>query len=100
MVGVMSLMPALMGVPIAEILESLDMASDVHDALEHGAGALGALLVFAERLQDGDIDGCHALLLARLPCLDEQSVNASAAHALAWAGIGVRFEHTEISSEV
>jgi len=84
MTGIMSLMPALMGMPLEEILKGLKLDGDVQSALESGGGTLGHLLCLAQSLETGDGAECHERLSA-LPGLDHRTVNASLAEALAWA---------------
>lgn len=50
MVGIMSLMPSLLGLPMAEILEALPMASELSAALLRREGRLGGLLALMEAL--------------------------------------------------
>ena len=84
MTGIMSLMPALLHVPIGEIIATLNVAPDVRAALENRAGVLGRMLLLAEKQEEGDMDACFALM-AELPGLDNERVNAILAQALAWA---------------
>ena len=55
MAGIMSLMPALVGLPIAEVIAPLSLTANVRDALCDGGGLLGALLHIAECSENGDI---------------------------------------------
>ena len=84
MVGIISLMPALMGVPMAEILNGISLGSTVREALESGAGTLGAMLDLTEALEGNDGMTCHDLT-SRLPGLDADRVNACHTQALIWA---------------
>ena len=85
MVGIMSLMPALVGLPIAEIVAPLGIAQDVRDALCEGAGALGALLALAASCE-GDVPGAEMLAqIALFPELDFAVLNQCQTEALAWA---------------
>lgn len=84
MAGIMSLMPALMGVPLEEILKGVNVGSDVRAALEHGEGELGTLLVLSEALENGNGPLCHDLV-EQLPGADHTIVNACLTQALAWA---------------
>lgn len=85
MTGIMSLMPTLMNVPIEEILKSIAIGADVRQALEHGEGELGTLLVLAEALENGNGPLCHDLV-EQIPVVDHTVVNACLAQALGWAG--------------
>jgi EAL and modified HD-GYP domain-containing signal transduction protein len=84
MTGIMSLMPTLMGTPLEEILKGVNVAGDVREALEHGNGELGTLLVLSEALENGNGPLCHDLV-AELPGVDHTTVNACLTQALAWA---------------
>jgi EAL and modified HD-GYP domain-containing signal transduction protein len=93
MTGIMSLMPTLLGAPFEEILRGITLANDVRDALEKGAGELGALLQLSNALESGDGQACHDLS-AQLG-IDAQTVNLCLTQALAWASsIAVESEKT------
>ncbi|MBS1197103.1 MAG: hypothetical protein H6R18_888 [Proteobacteria bacterium] len=84
MVGIMSLMPALMGMPIEEIVAPLGITSEVRDALCQGSGALGSLLKLiaatesdAPEETESALQECHGL--------DAGTLNQCQAQALAWA---------------
>lgn len=84
MVGIMSLMPTLMAVPMAEILGSISVATEVRAALETGGGLLGEMFKLTEALENGNGEVCHAQL-ERLPGLNAGDVNAALTQALTWA---------------
>lgn len=84
MTGIMSLMPALLHVPIDELIASLPVAPDVREALESRADVLGKMLLLAEKQEESDVEACFALT-AELPGLDNERVNALLTQALAWA---------------
>ncbi len=84
MTGIMSLMPTLMGAPLEEILKGIQIASVVQEALEHGTGQLGNMLVLCEALENGNGGLCHDLVEA-LPGADHLMVNACLTQALSWA---------------
>lgn len=84
MTGIMSLMPTLMGVPQEEILKGIQIASNVQEALEHGKGQLGDMLVLCEALENGNGALCHDLVEA-LPGADHLMVNTCLTQALNWA---------------
>lgn len=84
MTGIMSLMPALVNLPIEEIVAPLSLAAPVQEALCAGNGPLGALLKLAEASETGDL----ALLadsLSVLPGLNLKNVNLAQTQALGWA---------------
>lgn len=84
MVGIMSLMPALVGLPIAEIVAPLGLADEVTAALCVGEGALGDLLKLAESSENGDLS-ILAELFSRLPGLGPKALNRAQTEALQWA---------------
>lgn len=84
MVGIMSLMPALVAQPIAEIVAPLGLASGVHGALCDGSGELGDLLKLTASSEDGDLAGLGEIL-ARLAPLGPKALNRAQTEALAWA---------------
>jgi len=84
MTGIMSLMPTLMNVPIEEVLKSITVGADVVQALEHGEGELGILLVLSEALENGNGPLCHDLV-EKLPGVDYTVVNSCLTQALSWA---------------
>ena len=89
MVGIISLMPALMGVPMAEILNGISLGNTVREALEAQTGTLGKMLDLTEALEGNDGETCHDLT-AKLPGLDADRVNTCHTQALIWANsIGV-----------
>lgn len=84
MAGIMSLMPALVGLPIAEIVAPLGLASAVRDAVCTGSGVLGDMLSLAESSESGEIEQLSSSL-ARLPGLTPKRLNSAQTAALQWA---------------
>lgn len=84
MTGIMSLMPALVSLPIEEIIAPLGLADSMRDALCDGSGALGALLRLAEASESGDLDELPRLL-GDLPGLGPKALNRAQTQALQWA---------------
>lgn len=84
MAGIMSLMPALMGQPIIEIVAHLGIATAVRDAVCEGTGMLGNLLKLAEASETGDLEALTANLQA-LEGLNAKALNRSQTQALLWA---------------
>ena len=84
MVGIMSLMPVLVGQPIADIVAPLGLAADVRDALCSGSGPLGALLRLSESSESGNLADLSAAL-AELPGLGPKAINRAQTQALQWA---------------
>jgi len=84
MTGIMSLMPSLMGIPMEEILRTVNFGDDVREALEAHGGTLGTMLSLTEALEGNDIQLCHDLT-AELSGIDAGVVNACLTQALGWA---------------
>ncbi len=86
--GIMSLMTALLGLPMEQILESLPVRPAVAEALTHRSGELGELLRLTEMVEQTDIGAIDAQL-ERLPGLDATKINNAYVGAIEWAnGIG------------
>ena len=73
MVGILSLMPVVFGVPFTDILPALPLPAEAQDALLRRAGPIGALLQASEsqesddhggRLPGGGADGTYSRHLA------------------------------------
>jgi len=84
MVGIMSLMPALLGQTITDIVAPLGLTANVRDALCEGSGSLGALLRLAECSESGNLSQLTAAL-AELPGLTPKALNRAQTQALQWA---------------
>lgn len=84
MVGIMSLVPALMGVPMGEVIKSLTMGLSTREALLEGKGQLGKLLELVAASERRDIATMKACL-PHLPGLTPAAFNAALTKALAWA---------------
>ncbi len=84
MTGIMSLMPALIGMPLPDILKGIEIAREVRAALLDGEGDLAVMLALCEALEAGDGTDAAAMC-ARLPGLDADVVNRCQTQALAWA---------------
>ncbi|MDD5177032.1 MAG: EAL domain-containing protein [Sterolibacterium sp.] len=84
MSGIMSLMPALMGTPMEQILKTVNFSSHVREALESRSGALGTMLSLAEALEGNDVQVCYELT-QQLVGVDVETINACLTQALAWA---------------
>jgi c-di-GMP-related signal transduction protein len=84
MTGIISLMPALLGLQMEAILAELNVSQDAAEALLRRSGRLGALLRLAESLEQAELD-LSAELLQFLPGITPLQVAASQTRALAWA---------------
>lgn len=84
MAGIMSLMPALMGVTIEDIIAPLSLSEEVRHALCDGSGTLGSLLHIAESSETGDLR-LLAESLKNLPTVNLKALNRAQTQALQWA---------------
>ncbi len=62
MTGIMSMMPAALGLPMNEIFEQIALEEDIMQALEAHSGTLGVTLGLLECFDAQDIEGCDAWL--------------------------------------
>jgi len=87
MVGIMSLMPALLGVAMPEILAQLPVALRVKQALDDYGGQLGELLQLVEATEQSDplLTEEAVRRLSGGYTLNAQLINNCIAQALMWA---------------
>ena len=85
MAGIMSLMPALVGQPISEIVTPLGLNASLHEAVCDGTGLLGDMLKLAESSEGENLEQL-AQNLASLPGLSSRTLNIAQTQALQWAG--------------
>ena len=71
-VGIMSLADALFSMPMADILENVELADDVRAALLHREGTFGAMLDVVERLEKADTGRQFTAALRRLGLTSKQ----------------------------
>jgi EAL and modified HD-GYP domain-containing signal transduction protein len=83
--GIMSMMPAALGMPMSEIFEQISLETEVMEALISHSGDLGRLLALLECFDAEDGPGCD-LLLNELSGygLDRNSLNSFLIEALRW----------------
>lgn len=62
MAGIMSLLDALLGMPLREIVREVNLADDVENALLNRTGWLGALLTLVEKLEHNEVDAVNEIL--------------------------------------
>jgi EAL and modified HD-GYP domain-containing signal transduction protein len=84
MVGILSLMPTLIGTSMSEILAQLPLAKPVQEALGERRGVLGDLLVLIESLEEESREKA-GVVLQRLPDIDAAYANNCLMRALTWA---------------
>lgn len=83
-VGIMSLMNTLLGMPLAEIISPLNPPAEIRDALLSRAGLLGKLLSLIEHLENYNMEAAGELLEDLAPLTIEQ-INHAQLEALAWS---------------
>ena len=83
--GLMSMMPAALGLPMPEIIAQIDLEAEIVAALDTRAGPLGHLLALIEAYDAEDAHACATLLAAHPAAqLTLGLLNASLADALRW----------------
>ncbi len=82
--GILSLLDALLGMPLADILKNLPVSDAIRRGVLDREGELGHLLVLAERVERTDVAAIEEQL-AMLPHLDGANVNEAYAKAIEWA---------------
>lgn len=82
-VGVFSLLDTMLGIPMAQALESISLPENVVDALLHSTGSLAPFLALAKACESAD-DAAFALNADALK-LTNQQVNWAHLQALSWA---------------
>lgn len=83
MVGLLSLVDALLGVPLDQVLTQLSLADDVQSALLRREGLLGSLLSLVEALDAGDFAGASAV--AETLRLDTSFMRQGMVESLGWS---------------
>ena len=82
--GLMSLMPAALGMPMADILDQMAMAPQLRDALLQREGDLGALLELTDCFDNDDPDGVEAALARLDHGVGRDALNICLAEAIGW----------------
>lgn len=81
--GVMSLMPAALGLTMEAVLAQIPVVENVGRALAGREGTLGRLLKLVESLDERDWSACD-VLIAEVPELSHETLARSLSEALAW----------------
>ena len=84
MVGIMSLMPTLLGMAMSDILSQLPVSQRVNEALIDRVGQLGMLLQLVESTEQTDGTLLREALI-RLPAIAPEFLETSLSQAFAWA---------------
>jgi EAL and modified HD-GYP domain-containing signal transduction protein len=82
--GILSLVNALLGMPMSEILGSMPVPAEVRSALVERAGNLGAMLLLVEALEEAELIGIEKAL-DRVPGLEHGPVMGMQIEAMRWA---------------
>lgn len=82
--GILSVMPAALGMPMVDILAQVAVAPEVRRALARQEGELGLLLRLMEDYDDNDVAACAADLDELGGGLGQPVLNATLTEALAW----------------
>lgn len=81
-VGIFSLLDAMLEMPMDKVLEKLTLPENISDALLHREGIYGPFLALAEACESADIQGI--IDLAASLAIDPNAVNEAHLKALAW----------------
>lgn len=82
--GLMSLMPAALGIPMAEILEQIAIAPPLRQALLTREGELGQLLELTDRYDADDPAGTDRVLALLGQRIGRDTLNQCLAESIAW----------------
>lgn len=82
--GILSLVNALLGMPMSEILGSMPVHAEVRAALLERSGNLGAMLSLVEALEESELIGIEKAL-DRVPGLEHGQVIGMQIEAMRWA---------------
>jgi EAL and modified HD-GYP domain-containing signal transduction protein len=84
MVGILSLLDALLGEPLPDILARMSLQEEVEVAMLKHEGSLGELLTLCEKIEIGDLARIQEMLHLR-PDLTMDVLNNAQLEALGWA---------------
>jgi EAL and modified HD-GYP domain-containing signal transduction protein len=84
MAGILSLVNALLGLPMQEIVGSVPLDQDVKQALLDRSGQLGKMLLLVEALEESGLIGIEKAL-DHVPGLDHRQVIGMQVEAMRWA---------------
>lgn len=84
MVGIMSLMPSLLGMRMENILEQIPISQTLKNALTHHTGDFGKLLLLAEATERSNPDLLEKMLVL-FPSINAEILSTCLIKAFAWA---------------
>lgn len=82
--GLMSLMPAALGLPMSEILEQIAIGPQLNAALLSREGELGLLLDLTDSYDKDDADGAARALIQLGGRIDREALNQCLTESMAW----------------
>jgi EAL and modified HD-GYP domain-containing signal transduction protein len=83
--GIMSMMPAALGLPMREIFEQISLEPEVMQAFSSASEPLGKILALLECFDAEDVAGCDRVLAEfSHPGLDRRRLNTLLVEALRW----------------
>ena len=85
MTGILSLLDALLGLPLPEIVGQLNLADDVKSALLTRQGCFGRVLTLLEKKEANDVEAVRCIL-EELAFLELGGLTAAEFEAVSWAG--------------
>ncbi|HEY8024896.1 MAG TPA: HDOD domain-containing protein [Burkholderiaceae bacterium] len=88
LVGLLSLLDSMLGMPMARVLERLRLSDAMRDVLLHSEGPLGQYLMLAIAMEKGREDAI--VRLASKLALPEQGIASAWAEAFAWTDNAMR----------
>lgn len=82
-IGIFSLLDAMLGMPMQDVIGKIDLPDPISDALLHRQGVYGPFLLLAEACEDNDHE--KMIELANSLYMDPSDVNRCHMQALSWA---------------
>lgn len=83
MVGIISLLDTMLGMPLQEIIKQVNLTDEVENALLKHEGGLGKLLLLVQKMEQNDQDATNALLLDMQ--LSQRDMVQAQLAAMSWA---------------
>jgi c-di-GMP-related signal transduction protein len=82
--GLMSLVPAALGIPMTDVLAAIALAPEARRALSQHDGDLGTLLELVERYDENDMEGTYRVMCRLGGRVDFRSLAQNLTEAIAW----------------
>jgi EAL and modified HD-GYP domain-containing signal transduction protein len=87
LLGLLSLLPAMQGQPMSEVVRALPLNDDIRESLLGTKNPERALLGWLEKCERGDWAGCDAA--AKIDHLDQQELAKVYVEAVAWTELAL-----------